>query len=197
MTILTIAGSPSLSSRSSILLRHAADRLLQRGYASHELGLRDLPAEDLIEGIYTGSAATALRTRVAKARAVLVATPVYKASFSGGLKALLDLLDERALADKLVLPIATGGSTAHLLALEYSLKPVLSALGARHILAGVYATETQVTRNAQGVVEIDHGVVVRLEDSVDRVARYLDTARPAHTEAYDLGKLAARARLSV
>ena len=57
---------------------------------------------------------------------------------------MLDLLDEKALAGKVVLPIATGGSPAHLLALEYGLKPVLSALGARHILAGVYATDKQV-----------------------------------------------------
>ena len=80
---------------------------------------------------------------------MLISTPVYKASFAGGLKAVLDLLDEKALAGKVVLPIATGGSPAHLLALEYGLKPVLSALGARHILAGVYATDKQVRRRGR------------------------------------------------
>ena len=128
MSILTLAGSPSQRSRSSALLRHAAERLSQRGQVIREAGLRDIPAEDLIEGRYTSLAAANLRRRVEAADVLLVSTPVYKASFSGGLKAVLDLLDERSLADKIVLPIATGGSPAHLLALEYSLKPVLSPM---------------------------------------------------------------------
>jgi FMN reductase len=40
-------------------------------------------------------------------------------------------------ADKGVLPIATAGSLAHCLVLEYALKPVLAALGASSFLPGV------------------------------------------------------------
>lgn len=194
MKILTLAGSPSLHSRSSALLRYAAERLAARGIASDELGLRDLPAVDLIEGNYSGSAASALRKRVRDAQALLIATPVYKASFAGGLKAVLDLLDEKSLADKIVLPIATGGSAAHLLALEYSLKPVLSALGARHILAGVYATDSQVTVQ-QGQVTIADDVRQRLDTAVDRLAKHLTTI--PLSQGYDLGHLALNARFSI
>lgn len=193
MTILTLAGSPSQRSRSSALLRHAAQLLAGLGLKTSELGLRDIPAEDLIEGHYGGSAAGALRARVAAAQAVLVATPVYKASFSGGLKAVLDLLDEKALAGKVVLPIATGGSPAHLLALEYGLKPVLSALGARHILAGVYATDKEVGFDENGEVRIDEAVRRRLEDSVARLSEEVSAPQPA----YDLGRLAQDARFAV
>lgn len=193
MTILTLAGSPSQRSRSSALLRHAARRLEGEGFKTNELGLHDIPAEDLIEGRYTGAAATALRTRVHAARAVLIATPVYKASFAGGLKAVLDLLDEKALAGKVVLPLATGGSPAHLLALEYSLKPVLSALGARHILAGVYATDKEVSFDENGQARIEDAVRLRLDDAVDRLAEQVHP----HAPAVDLGKLAMQARFSV
>ena len=65
MSILTLAGSPSQRSRSSALLRHAAHLLRVRGLAIAELGLRDLPAEDLIEGraLYQGpQRATSHRT---------------------------------------------------------------------------------------------------------------------------------------
>jgi len=41
-----------------------------------------------------------------------------------------------------VLPLATGGSPGHLLALEYALKPVLAALGARHVLDAVYVVDS-------------------------------------------------------
>ncbi|CAM4159063.1 NADPH-dependent FMN reductase [Bordetella tumulicola] len=194
MTILMLAGSPSQHSRSTALLRYAAQRLAARGLSGNELGLRDVPAVDLIEGNFNGAAAGALRKRVSDAQALLIATPVYKASFSGGLKAILDLLDEKSLADKIVLPIATGGSAAHLLALEYSLKPVLSALGARHILAGVYATDRQVVLH-QGHVTIDDDVRERLDSAVDRLARHVATA--PLSQGYDLGYLALNARFSI
>ncbi|CAP42743.1 NADPH-dependent FMN reductase [Bordetella petrii] len=194
MPILMLAGSPALHSRSSALLRYAGRRLAARGLPGSELGLRDLPAEDLIEGRYSGAAASHLRRRVAQAQALLIASPVYKASFAGGLKAILDLLDEKALADKIVLPIATGGSAAHLLALEYSLKPVLSALGARHILAGVYATDRQVTvRHDEAAIDAE--VRARLDAAVDRLAAHVTTAPPAR--GYDLAYLALNARFSI
>ncbi|MBB1597336.1 NADPH-dependent FMN reductase [Achromobacter sp. UMC46] len=197
MSIIALAGSPSPRSRSSALLRYAIHALRARGLGVVELGLRDIPAEELIEGHYSGAGASALRARAAAADAVLISTPVYKASFSGGLKAVLDLLDEKAFAGKTVLPIATGGSPAHLLALEYGLKPVLSALGARHILAGVYATDKQVRLDEDGRAHIDDDVRGRLEESVDRLAeQVLPRGAVAH-EAYDLGRLALAGGFSV
>lgn len=197
MSIITLAGSPSQRSRSSALLRHAAHALRSRGLDVSELGLRDIPADDLIEGHYGGAAAGALRARVAAADAVLISTPVYKASFSGGLKAVLDLLDEKALAGKVVLPIATGGSPAHLLALEYGLKPVLSALGARHILAGVYATDKQVRVDDDGAAHIDDDVRLRLDESIDRLADQVLPRSVVVNEAYDLGRLALAGGFSI
>lgn len=194
MTILTLAGSPSFHSRSTALLRYAAAKLSDRGWSTDELGLRDVPAVDLIEGNYGSVAAGVLRQRVNAASALLIATPVYKASFAGGLKAILDLLDEKALVDKIVLPIATGGSAAHLLALEYSLKPVLSALGARHILAGVYATDRDV-QVRPGQVDIADDVRDRLDIAVGHLIDQLVKAPLAR--GYDLGYLALNARFSV
>ena len=63
----------------------------------------------------------------------------------GALKTLLDLLPERALEGKIVLPLATGGTIAHMLAVDYALKPVLNALKAQEILHGVFADDSQVT----------------------------------------------------
>jgi FMN reductase len=47
------------------------------------------------------------------------------------LKVFLDLLPQFALAGKAILPIATGGSVAHLPALDYGLGPVLQSMGAQ------------------------------------------------------------------
>jgi FMN reductase len=174
--ILAIAGSPSQYSRSSALLHYATQKLGNLGFGIDRIALRDLPAQDLIEGRYGGTAANALRARVARARAVLITTPVYKASFSGALKAMLDLLDEKALAGKIVLPIVTGGSPAHLLAIEYGLKPVLSALGACHILAGIYATDKQIVIDDTGRARITEDIRDRLDESVRRLSEDLGPA---------------------
>ena len=44
----------------------------------------------------------------------------------------------------MVLPIATGGSIAHMLAVDYALKPVLSALKAQEMLHGIFADDSQI-----------------------------------------------------
>jgi FMN reductase len=170
MTVLAISGSPSRQSRSNGLLGQATLLLNRRGLKTEYARLRDIPAEDLIEARFQSPAAKILRAKFEFAQAVIVATPIYKASFSGGLKTLLDLLPQDALAGKIVLPIATGGSAAHLLALEYGLKPVLSALGARTILGGLYASDAQVTIAADGSLEISAEIATRLEEAIDDLA---------------------------
>jgi len=79
--------------------------------------------------------------------------------------------------------------------LEYGLKPVLSALGARHILAGVYATDRQVHFDQAGGVHIDADVRDRLDEAATRLLGHIPFA--AHPPAVDLGRLVSGGRLSV
>ncbi|RYF30209.1 MAG: FMN reductase (NADPH), partial [Comamonadaceae bacterium] len=141
MTVLLIAGSPSEPSRSTALLEAVGRRLAQRGARIDRLAIRELPAQPLLLAEWSHPAIERAIARVAEAEVVVVATPVYKAAYSGVLKVFLDLLSQSALKGKTVLPLATGGSPHHMLALDYALRPVLQALSARHILPGVYATD--------------------------------------------------------
>jgi FMN reductase len=65
-----------------------------------------------------------------------------------------------------VLPLATGGSPHHMLALDYSLRPVLQSLGAKHILPGIYATDAQVTLSESGSYQVSADIGARLDDAV-------------------------------
>ncbi len=107
--------------------------------------LQNFAPEDLLYARFDNPALQTLNEQLAGADGLIIATPVYKASFSGALKTLLDLLPERALEGKIVLPLATGGTIAHMLAVDYALKPVLNALKAQEILHGVFADDSQVT----------------------------------------------------
>jgi FMN reductase len=104
--------------------------------------VRDFPAEDLLHARFDSPKVLDLLQQIENADGLLIATPVYKASFSGALKTVLDLLPERALNHKIVLPMATGGSIAHMLVVDYALKPVLSALKAQEMLQGIFAEST-------------------------------------------------------
>lgn len=142
--ILNLAGSPSVSSRSSAILDYSRSILEEHQLSTESISIRDFPATDLLFANFNSPTIQALYPKISVARAVIVATPIYKASYSGALKTLLDLLPQNALENKIVLPIATGGSDKHLLSIDYALNPVLAALGARHILKGVYIVDSQV-----------------------------------------------------
>jgi FMN reductase len=145
MFVVSIGGSPSLRSRSAVLLERARRSLQARGVEVVSYQVREFPAEDLLHARFDSPQVKAFTASVEQADGLIVATPVYKASFSGALKTLLDLLPERALSNKVVLPIATGGSIAHMLAVDYALKPVLAALKAQEMLQGIFAEDSQIT----------------------------------------------------
>lgn len=145
MRVVTLAGSPRFPSRSSALMEYARERLNAQGIEVCHWHLHNFAPEDLLYARFDSPALLALNEQLKDADGLIVATPIYKASFSGALKTLLDILPERALDGKVVLPLATGGTVAHMLAVDYALKPVLNALKAQEILHGVFADDSQVS----------------------------------------------------
>jgi FMN reductase len=166
-TVLLIAGSPSESSRSAALLDAVSVQLARRsGLKVEQLNIRELPAQALLLAEWGHLEIVKALAQVQRARAIVVATPVYKAAYSGVLKVFLDLLPQTALKEKTVLPLATGGSPNHMLALDYALRPVLQSLSARQILPGVYATDAQIARSAEGRYTLDADIATRLDEAV-------------------------------
>ncbi|MFK0375447.1 NADPH-dependent FMN reductase [Pandoraea sp. NPDC090278] len=168
---VTISGSPSAASRSARLLRFVESDLASAGIEVRRIDIRALSPAALLAADTSHDDLRHALAQVAGAQAVVVATPVYKAAYSGLLKAFLDVLPQDGLADKLVAPFATGGSPAHLLALDYALKPVLSALGAQHILRGVFAVDLQVPKE-EGAT-LDAAIAERLGATVDQLSQWL------------------------
>jgi FMN reductase len=72
---------------------------------------------------------------------LLVASPVYRASYTGLFKHLFDFVHHEALVDKPVLLAATGGSDRHALVIDHQLRPLFSFFQARTLPIGVYAVE--------------------------------------------------------
>ena len=103
--------------------------------------VRDI-AHDLTNHVLTGFAAPELQVRldaVTEADAVIVATPVYAASYSGLFKMLVDVLPKDAVRETPVLLGATGGTARHSLAIDHALRPLFAHLGALVAPVAVFA----------------------------------------------------------
>lgn len=144
--IAVISGSPSPSSRTMLLCRHVAARLAAEGFEVEMIDIRTLPAADLVAGNMEAPRIREAAGLVERAQGLVIATPVYKAAYSGVLKTFLDLLPQFALAGKTVMPLATGGSLAHVLSIDYALRPVLASMGARHVVNGFFFIDKQLER---------------------------------------------------
>ena len=84
-----------------------------------------------------------LTAEVAAADIVIFASPTYKASYTGMLKAFLDRYGSNGLAGTIAVPVMTGGWAGHSLAVEVHLRPVLVELGATVPARGLYLTEPE------------------------------------------------------
>jgi len=80
----------------------------------------------------------ALRARVLDAAALVIASPTYKAAYTGLLKLFLDQFDAGELGEIPTVAVMTGGSAAHSLVADVHLLPVLLEIGASCPARGLY-----------------------------------------------------------
>ncbi|MBB5577885.1 FMN reductase [Rhizobium paranaense] len=115
---------------------------------------------------------------------IIVGSPVYRASYSGALKHLFDLVDYRALAGKRIVLVATGGTPLHGLMLEHQLRPLFGFFNALTVPTAIYALEADFTD-----YELTNPAVFeRVDRAVEEVA--------AITQAIDIGVVAASGKHS-
>ncbi|MER7733147.1 NADPH-dependent FMN reductase [Streptomyces erythrochromogenes] len=182
--LLALTGSPSAHSRTDVVADLALRHLTRShpGFESARLAVRALPAADLLAARRGEPEIRRALDAVAEADGLIIATPVYKASYTGLLKAFLDLLPQDGLAGKTILPLATGGSLAHVLTIDYALRPVLSALGARHVTAGRFVLDSTVERGS-GPDRLRPEAELDLLQAVDEFADALPTPVPSAATA--------------
>jgi FMN reductase len=176
--IVTITGSPSAGSRTAQLTESVAASLRLAGFEVQGINVRDLPADDLLAAKADSAPISQAIGLVERARGVVVSSPIYKASYSGVLKVFLDLLPQFGLGGKVVLPLMTGGTTAHVLAIDYALRPVLLTLGALHVVTGLFLLDKSVAHRIGGGVDLDPELQARLDrvlaDFASSVRRHAD-----------------------
>jgi FMN reductase len=75
---------------------------------------------------------------------LVVASPTYKATYTGLLKAYVDRFPPSALEGKVAIPVMMGAAPIHQLAVELHLLPLLLEVGATCPVRGLYVLESQL-----------------------------------------------------
>ncbi|WP_297661165.1 NADPH-dependent FMN reductase [Pseudonocardia sp.] len=144
--VLTVVGNPRAGSRTSA----AADEVARQVVAL--LGWPEGAEPDSVElGTLGGelfdrsSARVAeLVGRVSSASVVVVASPVFKATYTALLKAFLEWFDRTSLRGVVVAPVMVGAAAHHALAVETYLRPLLVELGGVLPTRGLYVLEDEL-----------------------------------------------------
>jgi flavin reductase (DIM6/NTAB) family NADH-FMN oxidoreductase RutF/NAD(P)H-dependent FMN reductase len=111
--LVVVTGSPSATSRSQFVATALVERAQRAGHHARVFALRDFSADELVLGQTSGASARSFLQAIAGSAAIVLSTPVYKATYAGGLKTIVDLIPADALVDKPALGIATTKLEAH------------------------------------------------------------------------------------
>lgn len=127
MAIVTVVvGNPTPQSRTLGIAEAVARALAPEAHIS----TIDLAAYASVMFDWDHAELQELNLMVARSDLVIFASPTYKASYTGLLKAFLDRYETNGLAGLIAVPVMSGGSPFHGLAPDTTLRPLLVELGA-------------------------------------------------------------------
>lgn len=146
MKVTVVAGNPKAESRTLDAATRVAEAVSGR------------PADTVIDVITLGpgllgwgdeGVSSAVKT-VASSDLLVVASPTFKATYSGVLKLFLDqFAGGEGLRDVVAVPLMLGGGPTHALAPDLLLKPVLVELGASTPAPGLYLIDSTYTEDTR------------------------------------------------
>ncbi|WP_407943159.1 NAD(P)H-dependent oxidoreductase [Methylobacterium oxalidis] len=141
----------------------------------------DLRVYDLLDagpglGVTTRDALPLPAARIVEAiegsDALIVGTPVYKGSYSGLFKHVLDFVEPERIAGKPVVLTATGGGLRHALIVEHALRPLFGFFAAHIAPTSVYAGGSEMEDGAVA----DAGVAERVAAAGRELALLIEAA---------------------
>ncbi|WP_401732915.1 FMN reductase [Stenotrophomonas muris] len=186
LRIVAVSGGLQRPSRAAALAEHLLDLIGEDILSEQQLIELGELAPQLAGALWRSQLPEAVERQlvaVEQADVLVVATPVYRGSYTGLFKHFFDFIDQDALVDTPILLAATGGSERHALVIDHQLRPLFSFFQARTLPLGVYATDRDF---AEGRVHND-ALIQRARLAVQRAMPLLAlshrAAPPATAEA--------------
>lgn len=186
LRIVAVSGGLQRPSRAAALAEHLLDLIGEDILSEQQLIELGELAPQLAGALWRSQLPEAVERQlvaVEQADVLVVATPVYRGSYTGLFKHFFDFIGQDALVDTPILLAATGGSERHALVIDHQLRPLFSFFQARTLPLGVYATDRDF---AEGRVHND-ALIQRARLAVQRAMPLLAlshrAAPPATAEA--------------
>jgi FMN reductase len=128
-----------------------------------------------------GPEVSAALAAIENADLLIAATPVYKGSFGGLFKHLIDLVDFRALDGVPVALLAVGGSERHALVVEHQLRPLFASFNAATLPTGVFVLDRSIEEGRIADPAVSARLDSLVEQAVDALRRRI--THPAFAKA--------------
>ena len=144
LNVTILVGNPKPGSRTLLVAQTLVERMLTPG--SYTTTVIDLTEHSSHIFEWPSDVMTALSATVAESNLLLVASPTYKATYTGLLKAFLDRYPAASLANVVAVPIMTGADLGHSMGPEVNLRPLLVELGASVPTRGLYFVTSEMDR---------------------------------------------------
>lgn len=172
MKTTIVVGNPRPRSRTRKVAEALTGRLVP---AQRDLEIIDLA--DHVHEVFDWPSDTmsALNARVAESDLAVFASPTYKATFTGLLKAFLDRCPAGGLAGVTAIPVLTGADQTHSMGADVHLAPLLTELGATVPGRGWYFMMSSM----EHLDKLAEEAAVRYAGAITRTARLVEGVRSA------------------
>ncbi len=146
MQVSVVVGNPNPGGRTTRVAETTARSAVEAIGASERATIEVIELAHVASRLFAwdDEELAALNRKVASSDLVIPACPVYKASYTGLLKAFLDRYDTNGMAGAVAIPVMLGAAPHHALAVETHLRPLLVELGASVPTRGLYVLESQM-----------------------------------------------------
>ncbi|MFG6446436.1 NADPH-dependent FMN reductase [Microbacterium sp. P07] len=159
-----VVGNPKPQSRTLKVATTLIERLLEPG--SFDLTVIDLVEHQSEIFSWPSEKMAGLNAHVAESDVVVFASPTYKATYTGLLKAFLDRYPANGLKGVVALPVLTGADATHSMGPTFTLAPLLVELGATVPGRGFYFVSSQMDR----LDELVDAAAAEYRDNLSRMA---------------------------
>ena len=153
---VTLVGNPKIGSRTLKVAEEVTRQIVSR------LGSQGLTVSNATVDVaklgsrlleWNNEAVKTVLQRVAECDLLVIASPVYKASYTGVLKLLLDQLPFEGLAGRIAVPVMVAAAPIHALAIEAHFRPLLVELGASCPTRGLMILESKLDELSPAVAQ--------------------------------------------
>lgn len=147
MKITALAGNPKAKSKTYTIAEEVAGqvaRFLEKDETAFDGTVIDLADYTAALVQWGHPDMQQLLETIASSDVIIVASPTYKATYTGLLKLFIDSLPPNALDGKFAVPVMVGGAPNHSLAVDAYLRPLLIEVGATCPTKGLYVLDSQM-----------------------------------------------------